>query len=79
MHPIHALSGCGKPILLQCPVAMYAAQHYCLSDEERGAKVLLLTLHTKVLRHEFLQGLLRDAALQPEQVIIGGRLPGRLQ
>ena len=66
-------------MMLYCLVAMYAAHHSRLSAAERGVKVLLLTLRTKVLRHEFLQCLLNKGALQPEQVIFGGRLPDRLQ
>ncbi|MFM7990262.1 MAG: hypothetical protein ACKPKO_64200, partial [Candidatus Fonsibacter sp.] len=33
----------------------------------------MLTL--RVMRHEFLQGLIDSADLQPEQVFFGGRLP----
>ncbi|MFM7978862.1 MAG: hypothetical protein ACKPKO_06060, partial [Candidatus Fonsibacter sp.] len=38
-----------------------------------------MTLRTRALRHEFLQGLINKGALQLEQVIFGGRLPDRLQ
>ena len=38
-----------------------------------------LTLRTRVLRHEFLQGLLHEQALQFEQAIFGGRLLERFQ
>ena len=78
VHAIHALAGCGKSVLLHCLVAMYALYHSCLPTAQRNAEVLLLTLRTRVLRHEFLQGLLK-LALQPDQVIFGGRLPDRLQ
>ena len=56
-------------MLLYCMVAMYAARHYRLSDAEHGPEVLLLTLRARVLRHEFLQGMLNKKALQLEQVI----------
>ncbi|MFM7984989.1 MAG: hypothetical protein ACKPKO_37285, partial [Candidatus Fonsibacter sp.] len=55
------------------------AHHSRLSAAERGVKVLLLTLRARMLRQEFLQGLLNKGALQSEQVISRGRLPDRLQ
>ena len=74
---IHALAGCGKSTVLQCLVALYAARHATLPDSEAGRQVLLFVLRTRTLRHEFLQTLLHNQVLLPEQVIFGGRLPDR--
>ncbi|MFM7979566.1 MAG: hypothetical protein ACKPKO_09645, partial [Candidatus Fonsibacter sp.] len=73
VHVIHGLAGCGKSMLLQCLVAIYATHHYRLSAADRGAEAITLTL--QALRHEFLQGLLHSATVQSEQVLFGGRLP----
>ncbi|MFM7981288.1 MAG: hypothetical protein ACKPKO_18430, partial [Candidatus Fonsibacter sp.] len=78
-HVVHALALCGQSMLLYCVVSMYAAHHSRLSAAERGVEVLLLTLRTRVLRHDFLQCLLNKGASQLEQAIFGGRLPDRLQ
>ncbi|MFM7979231.1 MAG: hypothetical protein ACKPKO_07940, partial [Candidatus Fonsibacter sp.] len=72
VHVIPCLAGYGKPTMLQCMVAIYAAHHYRLSAAGRGAKVTLWEL-----RHEFLQGLIHKAAfLQPEILMFGGLLAG---
>ncbi|MFM7978936.1 MAG: hypothetical protein ACKPKO_06430, partial [Candidatus Fonsibacter sp.] len=73
VHVIHGLAGCGKSMMMQCLVAIYATHHSRLSD-------MLMTLAPKpltlqVLRHEFLQCLLHSAYVQPERVLFGGRLP----
>ena len=78
VHVIHALAGCGKSTVIQCLVALYAAWHERLSPEEQGSEVLMVTLRTRTLRHEFLQGLLHHMVLKPGQVIFGGLLPDRL-
>ncbi|MFM7977938.1 MAG: hypothetical protein ACKPKO_01370, partial [Candidatus Fonsibacter sp.] len=67
VHVIHGLAGCGKSMLLQCLVAIYAAQNSRLPDADRNAEALLLTL--RVPRHEFLQGLLQNATLQPDRAL----------
>ena len=77
VHVIHALAGCGKSTVLQCLVALFAAHHAALSDSEAGSQVLVFILRTRTLRHEFLQTLMRNQVLKPEQVIFGGRLPDR--
>ncbi|MFM7988671.1 MAG: hypothetical protein ACKPKO_56100 [Candidatus Fonsibacter sp.] len=79
MQVVYGLAGYGKQMLLLCLVAMHAAHHSRLSAAERGAEYLLLTVRTKVLRHEFLQWLLHKTALQPERVNLGGLLPDNLQ
>ncbi|MFM7989663.1 MAG: hypothetical protein ACKPKO_61155, partial [Candidatus Fonsibacter sp.] len=68
---------CGKSTMLQCLVVMCATHHYGLSAADRDAKALLLTL--RVLRNEFLQGLLHNATLQPAHVFFGGRLPDNVR
>ena len=78
VHVIHALAGCGKSTLLQCLVALYALRHAALPADQQDKEVLLVTLRTRTLRHEFLHALLDNAILAPEQVIFGGRLPDRL-
>ena len=75
---IHALAGCGKSAILQCIVALYARRHAGLDLEAASSEVLVLTLRTRTLRHEFLQALLHHHILMPDRVIFGGRLPDRL-
>ena len=85
VHVTHALAGCGKPTVLQCLVALHASHHAAAlareAESEAGAgadsPVLVVLLRTRTLRHEFLQALLRNQALAPEQVVFGGRLPER--
>jgi hypothetical protein len=78
VHVIHALAGCGKSTVIQCLVALYAAWHDDLTLKEKGSEVLMVTLRTRTLRHEFLQGLLHHNVLKTGQVIFGGLLPDRL-
>ncbi|MFM7979442.1 MAG: AAA family ATPase [Candidatus Fonsibacter sp.] len=59
VHVIHGLAGCGKSMLLQCLVAIYATRHSLLSAADRGAATILLRL--QALHHEFLQWLLHNA------------------
>ena len=75
VHVIHALAGCGKPTVLQCLVALYAARHARMLDSEAGSRVLVVVLRARTLRHEFLQALLQSQVLQPGQVIFGGAPP----
>ncbi|MFM7986052.1 MAG: hypothetical protein ACKPKO_42735, partial [Candidatus Fonsibacter sp.] len=58
VHVIHGLAGCGKSMLLQGLVAIYATHHSRLSDLLLTAGPEPLTL--QVLRHELLQGLLHN-------------------
>ena len=75
VHVTHALAGCGKSTVLQCTVALYAKRHARMVDSEAGSQALVLVLRTRTLRHEFLQALLQNKALQPGQVIFGGAPP----
>ena len=75
---IHALAGCGKSTILQCIVSLYARRHAALDLEAASSKVLVLTLRTRTLRHEFLQALLHHQILMPDRVVFGGRLLDRL-
>ena len=74
VHVTHALAGCGKSTVLQCLVALYAKRHARVLDSEAGSHVLVCVLRVRTLRHELLQALLQNQALQPRQVT-GGRLP----
>ena len=76
-HVTHALAGCGKSTVLQCLVARYAKRHARMLDSEAGSRVLAFVHRTRTLRREFLQTLLHNQALQPGQVIFGGRLADR--
>ena len=71
VHAIHALAGCGKSTLLQGLVALFAAHHAALGSEA-GSTVLVFVHRTRMLRHEFLQTLMRSQVLQPWQVVFGG-------
>ena len=72
-HVIHALAGCGKSIVLQWLVALYAARHARMLDSEAGSHALAFVLRARTLRHEFLRTLLRNQTLQPGQVMFGGK------
>ena len=78
VHVTHALAGCGKSTVLQCLVALDAKRNARMLDSEAGSHVLVFVLRTRTLRHEFLQALLQNQALQPGHVIFGARLPDRL-
>ena len=65
-HLVHALAGAGKSWLLQAILAI------CTKQTRQPGKFLLVTLRNRPLRHEFLETLLKNKILEPEEVLWGG-------
>ena len=66
-HLVHALAGTGKSRLLQAILAMWDT-----ARQRHPGKFLLVTLRNRPLRHEFLETLLDDHILKPDEVLWGG-------
>ena len=65
-HLVHALAGTGKSYILQAILANW------VHARQTNDRYILLTLRNRPLRHEFLETLLANKILQPEQVLWGG-------
>ena len=69
LHLVHALAGTGKSMVIQALLAHW------VSNTRVANRFLLVTLRNRPLRHEFLETLLENKVLEPQDVLFAGKLP----